>query len=36
MMRVKRTTYAARAADNEAAKLSQDIKQVIQHIKGRK
>ena len=35
-MRVKRTTYAARAADDEVAKLSRDIKQVIQHIKGRK
>ena len=32
MMRVKRTTYAARAEDDEVAKLSQDIKQVIQHL----
>ena len=32
MMRVKRTTYAARAADDEVAKLSRDIKQVIQHL----
>ena len=31
-MRVKRKTYAAMAADDEVAKLSQDIKQVIQHL----
>ena len=31
-MRVKRTTYAARAAENEVAKLSRDIKQLIQHL----
>ena len=31
-MRVKRATYATRAADNEVAKLSRDIKQVIQHL----
>ena len=31
-MRVKRRTYAARAADDEVAKLSRDIKQVIQHL----
>ena len=31
-MRVKRTTCAARVADDEVAKLSRDIKQVIQHL----
>ena len=31
-MRVKRTTYAARAAENEVAKLIRDIKQLIQHL----
>ena len=32
MMRAKRTTYAARVADDEVAKLSRDIKQLIQHL----
>ena len=31
-MRVKRTTYATMAADDEVAKLSRDIKQVIHHL----
>ena len=31
-MQVKRTTYAARVANDEVAKLSPDIKQVIQHL----
>ena len=32
MMRVKRTTYVASAADDEVAELSRDIKQIIQHL----
>ena len=31
-MRVKRTTYPARTPDDGVAKLSRDIKQVIQHL----
>ena len=31
-MQVKRTTYAARAANDEVAKLSRDVKQVIQNL----
>ena len=31
-MWVKRTTYVAKAADDEVPKLSWDIKQVIQHL----
>ena len=33
-MQVKRTTYTARAPDDGVAKLSRDIKQVIQHLQG--
>ena len=32
MMQVKRTTYASMVANDEVAKLSPDIKKVIQHL----